>query len=98
MAEFAALVCLKHKFGAPWRPIEQASVERIHQEVQKILGIMTQEVFKTFPDEWTEIRVFAARFRQTLVLGHWVRTRPSTISGSGFRANFGMGYAIIQTV
>ena len=55
MAEFAALVRLKHEFGAPWRPVEQASVERIHQEVQKILGILTQEVFKTFPDEWTEL-------------------------------------------
>ena len=42
MAEFAALVGLKHKFGAPWRPVEQAGVERIHQEVQKILGILTQ--------------------------------------------------------
>jgi hypothetical protein len=55
MAEFAALVGLKHKVGAPWRPVEQAGVERIHQEAQKILGILTQEVFKTFPDEWTEL-------------------------------------------
>ena len=30
MADFTALVGLKHKFGAPWRPVEQAGVERIH--------------------------------------------------------------------
>jgi len=46
---------LKHKFGAPWRPVEQAGVERIHQEAQTILGIMTQDFLKTFPDEWTEM-------------------------------------------
>ena len=44
MAEFTALVSLKHKFGAPWRPVKQVGVERIHQEVQKILGISTQEI------------------------------------------------------
>ena len=55
MAEFTSLVGLKHKFGAPWRPVEQARVERIHQEVQKILGNLTQEVCKSFPDEWTEL-------------------------------------------
>ena len=55
MAEFTALVGLKHKFGAPWRPVEQAGVERVHQEVQKILGILTQEVCRSFPDEWTEL-------------------------------------------
>ena len=28
MAEFTTFVGLKHKFGAPWRPVEQAGVER----------------------------------------------------------------------
>ena len=55
MAEFTSLTGMKHKFGAPWRPVEQAGVERIHQEVQKILGILTQEVCKSFPDEWTDL-------------------------------------------
>ena len=40
MKEFLALVGMRHRFGMPWRPVEQSGVERIHQEMQKILGII----------------------------------------------------------
>jgi hypothetical protein len=45
----------EHKFGAPWRPVEQGGMERVHQEVQKIIGYITQELFETFPDERIEL-------------------------------------------
>ena len=44
MREFAALIGVRWRFGAPWRPNEQAGVERIHQELQKILGILLLDV------------------------------------------------------
>ena len=37
MQEFVALVGIRHRFGAPWRPVEQGGVERVHQEMQKYL-------------------------------------------------------------
>ena len=39
MREYIALLGIRHRCGAPWRPTEQANVERVHQELQKILGI-----------------------------------------------------------
>ena len=56
-AEFASLMGYRQHFGAAWRPVEQGGVERVHQEVQKILGIMVLEVFRAFPDGWTELLV-----------------------------------------
>ena len=37
MQEFVALVGIRHRFGAPWRPVEQGGVERVHQEMKKTL-------------------------------------------------------------
>ena len=47
MQEFVALVGIRHRFGAPWRPVEQGGVERVHQEMQKILGILILDVVRT---------------------------------------------------
>ena len=55
MAEFVALVGLRHRFGAPWRPNEQSGVERVHQEVQKVLGMLIQYVLQAEPSYWTEV-------------------------------------------
>ena len=55
MAEFVALVGLRHRFGAPWRPNEQSGVERVHQEVQKVLGMLIQDVLQAEPSYWTEV-------------------------------------------
>ena len=55
MAEFVALIGLRHRFGAPWRPNEQSGVERVHQEVQKVLGMLIQDVLQAEPSYWTEV-------------------------------------------
>ena len=55
MAEFTALVGIRQKFGTQWRPVEQAAVERCHQELQKLLGLLMQDVLKAFPTEWSEL-------------------------------------------
>ena len=52
--EYSALVGIRHRLGTPWRPVEQGKVERAHQETQKVLGIMVQDVMKCDPSEWTE--------------------------------------------
>ncbi len=44
MKEFIALVGLRHRVGAPWRPVEQAGVERVHQEMLKSLGNILPDV------------------------------------------------------
>ena len=54
MQEFTALVGLRHRFGAPWRPVEQAGVERIHQEMQKLLGMLLMDVLQADQSAWTE--------------------------------------------
>ena len=33
MQEYVAVVGIRHRFGAPWRPVEQGGVERVHQEM-----------------------------------------------------------------
>ena len=57
MAEFVALVGMRHRFGTPWRPVEQAGVERVHQEMQKLLGILLLDVVRTSRDFWSELLV-----------------------------------------
>ena len=52
LAEFTALIGSRHRFGHAWRPMEQGMVERIHQEYQKILGMMLFDVFKCHSTEW----------------------------------------------
>ena len=44
MKEMAALLGARHKFGTSWRPMEQGVVERPHQELQKILGMLVTDV------------------------------------------------------
>ena len=55
LAEYTALVGSRHRFGHAWRPMEQGMVERIHQEYQKILGMMLFDVFKCHMTEWSEL-------------------------------------------
>ena len=49
MSEYTDLIGLRHRFGTPWRPMEQGVVERSHQESQKVLGYLMQDVFKANP-------------------------------------------------
>ena len=57
MKEFLAMVGLRHRFGAPWRPTEQSIVERIHQEMQKMLGILLLDVIRYMRSYWSELLV-----------------------------------------
>ena len=55
MKEFVSLFGIRHLFGMPWRPIEQGVVERVHQELQKILGILLIDVTRAHREDWTEL-------------------------------------------
>jgi transposase InsO family protein len=52
--ELLALAGLRHRLGAPWRPTEQSGVERIHQEMQKMLGIILLDILQAVPSYWSE--------------------------------------------
>ena len=55
ITEYIALMGIRHRFGAPFRHVEQAPVERIHQEKQKLLGILVTDVLKCNPEEWSDL-------------------------------------------
>ena len=55
MQEYVALLGARQKFGMAWRPMEQGIVERSHQELQKILGMLATDVLRTYATEWTEL-------------------------------------------
>ena len=51
MAEYGALIGLNHRFGTPWRPVEQGLVESTHRETQKIIGMLENDIMQYFPNE-----------------------------------------------
>ena len=55
MREYCAILGLRQKFSAPLRPCELGATERIHQETQKVLGLMVHDVCKARPHEWGEL-------------------------------------------
>ena len=55
MREYCAILGLRQKFSAPLRPCELGATERIHQETQKVLGLMARDVCKARPHEWGEL-------------------------------------------
>ena len=55
MAEYSALVGLGHRFGTPWRPMEQGLVESRHQETQKVMGMLVKDIMQCFPNETGEL-------------------------------------------
>ena len=55
MQEFTALMGMRQRFGTAWRPMEQGIVERSHQELQKILGMLLVDVLRSYQSEWTEL-------------------------------------------
>ena len=52
--EFMALLGARQRLATPLRPCEMGRVERVHQEVQKMLGIMLNEVIRTDVSDWSE--------------------------------------------
>ena len=52
MRELAALLHIQLKPGAPYRPPDQAGIEREHVEFRVLEGAFVNDVFKSFPNEW----------------------------------------------
>ena len=68
--EYLALVGARQKYGTPWRPMEQGIVERSHQELQKILGMLIADVLKSYRSEWTELLVIVEFLVYTTPAAH----------------------------
>ena len=52
LEELEALLDIDDATGRRYRPAEQAPIERAHQEVQRSLGMLLQEVVRCMPGEW----------------------------------------------
>ena len=46
MQEFCAIVGIRQHFSTPMRPVEMGACERMHQESQKVLGLLVHDVCK----------------------------------------------------
>ena len=57
MKELATMLGSEWRFSAPLRPCEMGSNERVHQEVQKVLGAVVRQVGSL--DSWSEWLVVA---------------------------------------
>ncbi len=55
MAEFTAVLGTGHRFGTPWRPMEQGLVENKHKETQKIMGMLIKDIMQCHPNEHGEL-------------------------------------------
>ncbi|CAE7034866.1 pol, partial [Symbiodinium sp. CCMP2456] len=56
--EYCAVVGIQQKFAAPLRPVEMGACERLHQESQKLLGVLLHDlhdVCGVYPHEWSEL-------------------------------------------
>ena len=57
LAEFTALMGMQHKFSTAMRPCELGPNERMHQETQKVLNILLNDVARGQPSDWGEFLV-----------------------------------------
>ena len=57
MAEMNALLGVQQRFSMALRPCEMGSNERVHQEVQKVLGALLREIGST--ETWSDLLVVA---------------------------------------
>ena len=55
--EYAALLGMRHRLATAMRPCEMGANERIHQETQKLLGLVLNDVAKGQPGDWSEFLV-----------------------------------------
>ncbi len=55
MAEYSSLIGLCHRFGTPWRPMEQGLVESRHIETRKVMGMLVKDIMQCFPNETGEL-------------------------------------------
>ena len=54
LAEYTALMGMRHHFATAMRPCEMGANERMHQETQKILGLLLNDVARGQPGDWGE--------------------------------------------
>ena len=73
MQEYAAMVGIGHRFGTPWRPMEQGLVENKHKETQKIMGILVKDIMQCFPNETGELLHVVEFIVYNTPGGPWVR-------------------------
>ena len=59
MAELSVMLGAEWRFSAPLRPCELGANERVHQEVQKVLGAVVRQVGSTVGDTWSDWLVVA---------------------------------------
>ena len=52
--EYCSLMGMRHHVSAAMRPCEMGPNERVHQECQKILGFMLNDVARGQANEWSE--------------------------------------------
>merc|ERR1711981_1458904 len=50
--ELEAILGIVARPGTGWRPVEQAPVEREHQEFRRLEGAFIQDIFKAYGPEW----------------------------------------------
>ena len=46
MAEYTSLMGVGHRFGTPWRPVEQGLVENVHKHTQKLMGMLVKDILQ----------------------------------------------------
>ena len=59
MAELSAMLGTEWRFSAPLRPCELGANERVHQEVQKVLGAVVRQVGASLSEAWSDWLVVA---------------------------------------
>ena len=55
LRELAALLHIQMRPATPYRPVEQAPIEREHVELRRLEGAFVHDVFRAFPNEWDEL-------------------------------------------
>ena len=55
MRELRALLGVTVRPATPYRPAEQAPIEKEHQEFRKLEGAFVHDVFRAFGTEWDEL-------------------------------------------
>ncbi len=101
MQEYTAMVGLGRRSGTQWRPREQGLVEGVHQETQKVMGILIKDVMQCLLNETGVLQyvaefvvhkksgptwLYAARHRSSTVSGHAVGQGAPALYGQQVRA------------
>ena len=55
MKEYMSLTHIGHRFGTPWRPMEQGLVENMHKTTQSLMGMLVRDIAQCYPNEHGEL-------------------------------------------